>query len=497
MSPISILLITTAYFLLLFVISFITGRDSSDDAFFLGNRKSPWYLVAFGMIGASLSGITFISVPGAVGASKFGYLQMVLGYLLGYLVIATVLMPIYYRLNLTSIYTYLDKRLGKSSYKTGAGFFLLSRTIGAALRLYLVASVLQYAMFSAWGVPFWLTVMITIALIWLYTYRGGIKTIVYTDTLQTLFMILSLLFTIIYIGNHFDLQLVDLFSKVQVSEYSKTFFWEINPGNNFFKQFFSGAFIAVVMTGMDQDMMQKNLSCRSLGDAQKNMFWFSIILLIVNFLFLVLGALLFMYIQDIGVEVPVRIVNGVEKTATDLLFPRVALEHTNFFLGAMFFIGLLAAAYSSADSALTALTTSFCIDFLNYDENRNNPSTRRIVHLAFSFLLFLVVLLYNALANDALIWDIFRVAMYTYGPILGLFVFGIFTKRKIKDNLSWTVLIICIASVLLSLLLNYYTNNSKGNFSFGFLILPINGLITFSGLWLISKKGTAPLETAN
>jgi len=485
MTPLSVAIIAILYFSVLFLISYLTGKDSSDDAFFVGNKQSPWYLVAFGMIGASLSGITFISVPGAVGDAKFGYMQMVWGYLLGYFIIATILLPIYYKLNLTSIYTYLEKRLGVYAYKTGAAFFLISRVIGAALRLYLVAAVLQLAIFGAWGVPFVITVAITIILIWLYTFRGGIRTIVFTDSLQTFFMLLALVLTIFALMSQLNFGLGDMWAAVNNSEYSKMFFWDWKPKANFFKQFISGAFIAIVMTGLDQDMMQKNLSCRTLGDAKKNMFWFSIILMIVNFVFLILGALLFIYMDQMGIDIPSRIVNGEAKAATDLIFPSIALNHTSFFVGAVFFVGLLAAAYSSADSALTALTTSFCIDFLNFKKGNSNKRTRYAVHIGFSILLFLVILIYNQLANDALIWDVFKAAMFTYGPILGLFTFGVFTKRKVKDNAL--VILVCILALLISYLINKYSGANLNGFEFGFLILPINGFLTFMGLYIISE----------
>jgi len=486
MTPLAVAIIAILYFSVLFLISFLTGKDSSDDAFFVGNKKSPWYLVAFGMIGASLSGITFISVPGAVGGAKFGYMQMVLGYLLGYFIIATVLLPIYYKLNLTSIYTYLEKRLGVYAYKTGAAFFLLSRIIGAALRLYLVAAVLQLAIFNAWGVPFAATVAITILLIWLYTFRSGIRTIVFTDSLQTFFMLLALVLTIFALMSQLNFGLGDMWAAVNNSEYSKIFFWELKPPNNFVKQFLSGAFIAIVMTGLDQDMMQKNLSCRSLPDAKKNMFWFSIILMIVNFVFLILGALMFIYMDQIGIDIPTRLVNGEAKAATDLIFPNLALNHTNFFVGAVFFIGLLAAAYSSADSALTALTTSFCIDFLGFQKGKSNKKTRYIVHIGFSVVLFIVILIYNQLANDALIWDVFKAAMFTYGPILGLFAFGILTKRKVKDNAL--VILVCILALFAAYHINKVSGANLNGFEFGFLILPLNGFLTFIGLYLISVK---------
>jgi Na+/proline symporter len=367
LSPELILSIIAAYFLLLLGISYLTSRNADTQDFFIAGRKSPWILVAIGMIGASLSGVTFISIPGKVGAEglnmSFSYMQVVMGYLVGYLIIGTVLMPLYYRLNLTSIYGFLEKRFGFFSYKTGAAFFLLSRTIGAAFRLFLVAIILQKFVMDAYGIPFWLTVLCTIALIWVYTSRGGIKTIVWTDTLQTVFMLGAVILTIISIGSSMEMSLGDMVAMVRKSEYSQVFFFEngwADP-NNFFKQFFSGALIAIVMTGMDQDMMQKNLSCRNIREAQWNMATFSIILVFANLLFLMLGALLYIYGASIGLEVPAA-------GESDQLFPSIALEHLPAATGVLFVLGLIAAAYSSADSALTSLTTSFCIDFLNFEK---------------------------------------------------------------------------------------------------------------------------------
>ncbi|MEL6866646.1 MAG: sodium:solute symporter [Bacteroidota bacterium] len=484
LSPGLILGIVVLYFLLLMAVSYFTGRDADNAKFFLAGRQSPWYLVAFGMIGASLSGVTFISIPGVVGAGgknmAFSYMQMVLGYLVGYAVIATVLLPLYYRLNLTSIYGYLEKRFGYFSYKTGAGFFLLSRTIGASFRLYLVAIVLQYFVMDAFSIPFWLTVLSTIALIWVYTYRGGINTIVWTDTLQTLCMLSAVILTIVAIGQALDKSLPELIGTIQGSEYSQFFFFEggWSDPNNFFKQFISGALIAIVMTGLDQDMMQKNLSCRSLRESQLNMFTFSIILVFANLLFLALGALLYIYAANIGLDIPAR---------TDQLYPTIALEHLSPLTGIIFILGLIAAAYSSADSALTSLTTSFCVDFLGFEKGETSDEeqtqTRFKVHIGFSLLLLAVIVAFNALNDDAVISKIFEWAGYTYGPLLGLFSFGMFTNLSIRDNL---VIPICIIAPVLSYILN--VNQLFIGFELGFLIILLNGALTFFGLWAISYQ---------
>ena len=480
MSSVLVLTVISAYFLLLILISYFTSRNADNKTFFTANKQSPWYLVAFGMIGASLSGVTFISVPGWVADSQFSYMQMVLGYLVGYLVIAGILLPLYYRLNLTSIYTYLETRFGFWSYKTGALFFLISRTIGASFRLFLVAGVLQLAMFEAWGVPFEMTVLVTIVLIYIYTFKGGIKTIVWTDTLQTLFMLLSVAISISLIASSLDLNWSGLVQTVKQSDYSQVFFWDIKSGQNFFKQFISGAFIAIVMTGLDQDMMQKNLTCRTLGDAQKNMIWFSVVLIGVNLMFLCLGALLYIYAASEGIQVP---------ASTDDLYPMLALKHFDVLAGVVFLLGITAAAYSSADSALTALTTSFCVDFLNF-ERTGHPGqkrTRMIVHVGFALLIFVVIVIFKAINNSAVISAVFTVAGYTYGPILGLYTFGLFTKRNIRDQ--W-VLPLGILAPALSYLIDFYS--SKQGFEFGFFILIVNGFLTFLGLWLISVKTTPP-----
>ncbi len=494
MSPTLILILIVGYFALLFVVSWITGKDSSNEAFFIGNKKSPWYLVAFGMIGASLSGVTFISVPGWVEASQFSYLQMVMGNLLGYLFIATVLMPMYYRLNLTSIYTYLEKRFGVASYKTGSAFFILSRTIGASFRLYLVAIVLQQFVMQSFDIPFWMTVLLAIILIWVYTVRGGIRTIVWTDSLQTTCMLIAVVLTVFAIGNALNLSLFELVDKVKSSEYSQVFFFEggWSDGKNFFKQFLAGASIAIVMTGLDQDMMQKNLSCRTIGDAQKNMFWFSIVFFFANILFLSLGALLYIYAGEMGIETPTRMVNGVVKPATDLLYPTIAIEHLSPLISGVFILGLIAAAYSSADSALTSLTTSFCVDFLNFEKQEATTSnqakqktTRFIVHIAFSILLFFVIMGFWYINDQAVIAALFKVAGYTYGPLLGLYIFGFYTNRRLVDRFAP---IVCIAAPIVTYILNAYSETLFFGYKFGFELLILNGLITFVGLWIISEK---------
>jgi len=492
MSPIIIILFILAYFLLLVGISHFTSKGANNDAFFTGAHQSPWYLVAFGMIGASLSGVTFISVPGWVASSEFSYMQMVLGYFVGYFVIATVLMPLYYRMNLTSIYTYLEERFGVYSYKTGASFFLLSRTIGAAFRLFLVAQTLQYLVFDKitiyedQTVPFWLTVMVTILLIWVYTFKGGIKTIVWTDTLQTLFMLIAVGISIYFISDQLNLSLSGLWDEVENSKYSRVFFFDDwNDKRHFVKQFLSGAFLAIVMTGLDQDMMQKNLSCANIKEGQKNMFSFSIVLIVVNFVFLVLGALLFIYANKNGIAIPEK---------TDNLFPEIAIHHLNSVAGVFFILGLVAAAYSSADSALTALTTSVCVDFLDIKNKKENIRTilRKRVHVIVSLVLFVVILLFNGINKASVISDIFRAATYTYGPLLGLYAFGLMTKRKVIDKF---VPIVAIASPLICFVLNLYSEQLFNGYKFGFEILILNGAITFLGLLMLSvmqKEQTSP-----
>jgi Na+/proline symporter len=479
MNPFLVFSVIASYFTLLIIVSYFTGRKADTASFFTANKQSPWYLVAFGMIGASLSGVTFISVPGWVGDTKFFYFQMVLGYLAGYFVIATVLMPIYYKLNLITIYTYLNHRFGFYSYKTGSAFFILSRVIGASFRLFLVAGVLQIGFFNAFHIPFWVTVLITILLIWVYTYKAGIKTIVWTDTLQTLFMLSAVIVTIFIIGKELNLNFSGIIKTVRGSELSDIFNWDFKPNTNFFKQFISGAFIAIVMTGLDQDMMQKNLTCRNIKDAKKNMFWFSIILVPVNLLFLSLGVLLYVFAAQKGIELPLK---------TDDLFPMLAMNHFSIFAGIVFLLGITAAAFSSADSALTALTTSFSIDFLNLDvqsDNKKSNQIKKLVHLGFSFLLFCVILIFETINDKSVVSAVFTAAGYTYGPILGLFAFALISKRRVRDSF---VPYIAVASPIIVFLINRYSEDLLFGYKFGFELLIVNGALMFLGLLLISNK---------
>ena len=478
MSATQIILLIAAYFGVLILISYITGKRSGNDAFFKGNKQSPWYVVAFGMIGASLSGVTFISVPGWIEASQFSYMQVVFGYIVGYLVIGTVLLPLYYKLNLTSIYTYLEERFGNYSYKTGASFFLISRVVGASFRLYLVANVLQLILFDDLGVSFWQTVTITVLLIWLYTFKSGIKTIVWTDTLQTLFMLIAVGVAIYFVSDELNVSSGNILGYVLDSDLSKIFFFDdYKAGNYFWKQFISGAFIAIVMTGLDQDMMQKNLTCKTLKDAQKNMFWFTIVLTIVNFVFLSLGLLLTVYAQQ----------NGIDAHKDDL-FPLLAKNHLGFGVFAFFLLGLIAAAYSSADSALTSLTTSFSIDILDIEKKYDKAkqvTIRKRIHILISFVLILVIIAFKYLIKDeSVIAKLFVFAGYTYGPLLGLYAFGLFTKWQVKDKL---VPIIAVLSPILSYIISVNSLKWFG-FEFNFFILILNGFLTFLGLVLIRRQ---------
>ncbi|ODS81558.1 MAG: sodium:solute symporter [Cytophagaceae bacterium SCN 52-12] len=477
MSPYVALGILSVYFLMLIMVSLYTARGADTNTFFTANRQSPWYLVAFGMIGTSLSGVTFVSIPGSVANIQFSYFQVVLGYLLGYLVIGTVLMPLYYRLNLISIYTYLEKRFGFWSYKSGSAVFLVSRTVGSAVRLYVAAGVLQYALFQPLGIPFEVSVAVTILLIWVYTFKGGVKTIIITDTLQTLFLVTAVILTIILVARELDLASTsEIIKTVRESGYSRIFFWEVNDPKNFFKQFLAGAFIAVVMTGLDQDLMQKNLTCKNIGEAQKNMFWFTVVLVIVNLLFLSLGALLYLYASSKGITPPAR---------TDDFYPMLALNNLGPIVGITFLLGITAATYASSDSALTALTTSFCVDFMNIG-NKPEKERARIkfwVHIGFSVLFYLVIIVFNKLNSKEVITAVFDLAGYTYGPLLGLFSFGVLTRAGIRDK--W-VPVVCVAAPLLTYILNQNSTYWFNGYQFGFERLIINGLITFLGLWILS-----------
>jgi Na+/proline symporter len=478
MTPGLVLTIIIIYFSVLICIAVVTSRGADTHTFFTANRQSPWYLVAFGMIGSSLSGVTFISVPGNVGKIGFGYFQIVLGYLVGYWVIIGVLMPLYYRLNLISIYTYLEKRFSFWSYKTGAFFFIVSRTIGSALRLYLAATVLQLFLFDAWHVPFFITVATTLVLIWVYTFRGGVKTIVYTDAFQTIFLVSAVCITVWQISSEMGWSFSEMVSNIETSKYARMFYFD-NPKETtyFWKYFIGGAFITITMTGMDQEIMQKNLTCKTLGDAQKNMFWFSLTLVVVNLLFLTLGALLYMYANANGIAIP---------TTTDDLYPQMALNNFGLIVGVFFLLGITASSYASADAALAGLTTSFCIDFLNFKDKPEEVKKRQkfMVHLGFSLLFLLIIVIFREINERSVIDAVLGIATYTYGPLLGLFSFGLFTRLKVRDHL---VPAICVLSPLLSWLISSNSVQIFNGYKIGLEILVINGLITFLGLLLISK----------
>ncbi len=480
MTPGLVVTIIVVYFCVLILISYLTSKGANTDTFFTANRQSPWFLVAFGMIGASLSGVTFISVPGMVGKIGLGYFQVVLGYLLGYWLIIGILMPLYYRLNLVSIYTYLEKRFSFWSYKTGASFFLVSRTLGSALRLYLAATVLQLFLFDAWGVPFFITVATTLLLIWVYTFRGGIKTIVYTDTFQTFFLVSAVVIAVWQIAGDLGLSWSGLFNAVTSSEYSKMFYFDdVNSPWYFWKQFIGGALITVTMTGMDQEIMQKNLTCKTLGDAQKNMFWFSLTLVVVNLLFLTLGVLLYLYSAENNIPIP---------ASTDDLFPSLALNNFSLIVGIFFLLGITASSYASADSALAGLTTSFCIDFLNFKDKPESVKKRQkfIVHVGFSVLFLIVIVIFRELNNRSVIDAVLQVAGYTYGPLLGLFTFGLFTRFQVKDRL---VPVVCVLAPLCSYMISLNSQSWFDGYIFSYEIMAVNGALTFLGLVAIRKKG--------
>ena len=485
MSATQIILLIASYFGVLILISYLTGKNDSNEDFFKAGKQSPWYVVAFGMVGASLSGVTFISVPGWIDGSQFSYFQVVLGYMVGYFVVAFVLMPIYYRLNVTSIYEYLLERFGTVSHKTGAFFFFISRVLGAAFRLFLVAIVLQQFVFDEWNIPFEITVVISILLIWIYTNKGGIKTIVWTDTLQTLFMILAVVLSIYFINDSLGWNFGEYLASNELKEYSKIFVTDsFLERSHFLKSFIGGMFITICMTGLDQDMMQKNLTCKTLKDAQKNMISFSIVLVGVTFLFMLLGALLFIYAKRYDIAIP--LMDGNPKT--DLLFPEIALNSgLGITLAITFMLGLIAAAYSSADSALTSLTTSFCVDFLDIEKKPKDrqKKIRKKTHIGMSLLLVVVIIAFKYILNSNVIDSLLTVAGYTYGPLLGLFDFGIFTNYKVKEKYVW---IVALCSVVLIMLIANIPAENLGGYVVGYELLPINGLITFIGLILIRRK---------
>jgi len=478
MSPILLFSFVIAYFIVLLVVAKITGKNSTNESFFIGNKNSNWMLVAFGMVGTSLSGVTFVSVPGAVAKESFAYLQITFGYLIGYVVIAFVLLPLYYRLNLTSIYNYLGNRLGFKSYKTGASFFILSRTLGATARLYLVVNILQDAILNSFGIPFWATTLIILGMILLYTFEGGVKTIVWTDTLQTSCMLLGLGICVVYILSNLHIGFAGSLEAMQAKGYSKIFFTDPNSKLFFAKQIIAGAFITLTMTGMDQEMMQKNISVKTLKDSQKNILTMSFILLLSILLFLYLGGLLYLY------------ANQIQATEIgDKLFPAIALKHMPPFVSVIFIIALISALFPSADGAITALTATFCIDILGMQRRTDidevkKKKIRQRVHLSFAFIFLLFVLVFKVINNPSMIGVILKIASYTYGPLLGLFTFGILLNRNVKDNF---VPIICVAAPIICFIIDKYQKVLFGNFEIGLELLIINGLITFLGLLIISS----------
>lgn len=464
-------------------ISYFTSRNRSDESFFTGDRQSPWFLVAFGMVGAALSGVTFVSVPGMVGNNNFYFFQFILGNVVGYLFITFVLIPLYYRLKLVSIYGYLNDRFGIKTYKTGSLFFLVSQSFGASLRLLLAAKILQFAFFDKLQIPFFLTVIIILMLVWLYTNKSGIKTIVWTDTMQTFFLILSAVVTIYSITTAMGLSMGESVNKVVQHDYFKVFNWDNKSGNNFYKQFIAGIFIAIAMMGLDQNMMQKTLTCKNQWDAQKNTLTFSLILAMTQFLFLGLGILLYVYAESIQVSLPLG--QQGQFLDTDTLFPDLAINHLGLVAGISFLLGIIAASFSSVDSALTALTTSFTYDFMDISE-KSSADKKRLknrVLFGFSVVVFIIIMMFSGSRGDV-ISLIFKVAGYTYGPLLGLFLFGMFSSVSVKDK--WVPLI-CIAAPVLTYLLSIYLKNSF-NFDFGFISIAVNGLITILGLFIIKEK---------
>ena len=501
MTPSAILILIIVYFGVLFYISHrVSRKDDGNEAFFTANKNSKWYLVAFGMIGTALSGVTFISVPGEVGAAggeQFKYFQFIIGNAIGFIIITKLLLPLYYRMNLTSIYSYIEHRMGFYSYKTAASIFLISRTISSAFRLYLVVIVLQRYVFDFYGIPFAMTVLISLLLIFSYTYRGGLKTIIITDTLQTFFLVTSVFLTIYFICDSMDLSAIGAFEEVKNSNYSKIFFFDDFLGSkfHFVKQILGGMFVTIAMTGLDQDLMQKNLSCKNIGEAQKNMFTFTGIFVIINIFFLSVGALLYIYAEKNGIAVPLDLITG--KPRTDLLFPEIALNHLSTIPAIIFLLGIIAATFATTDSALTALTTSFCVDFLGMDKGENGTKknairNRHLVHISFSALVFLVILVFNSINDSSVVGMIFRVASYTYGPLLGLYAFGLFQKsKKVNDKL---VPLICLLAPFLTYLIN---ENSKVLFSgyvFDNELIVVNGLLTYVGLYITSSRSAEKIS---
>lgn len=496
MTPAAILSLMVIYFAILFAIAYFTSKNNNgNEAFFSANKNAKWYLVAFGMIGTALSGVTFISVPGEVGSpngEQFKYFQFVIGNAIGFILVAKVLLPLYYRMNLTSIYTYIENRLGYYSYKTAASIFLISRTIGSSFRLYLVVIVLQRFVFDFYQIPFTVTVLIALALIFSYTYRGGLKTIIITDTLQTFFLVSAVVLTIYFIYQSLNLSFIEAFETIKKSQYSQIFFFNdfLNSRFHIIKQILGGIFVTIAMVGLDQDLMQKNLSCATIGEAQKNMFTFTGIFVIINLFFLSVGALLYIYANENGIEIPKDLITG--KPRTDLLFPEIAFHHLSFIPSLVFLLGITAATFATTDSALTALTTSFCVDFLDMKKKKSSNNevlikTRHLIHLGFSFLMFITILIFNTINDSSVVGMIFRVASYTYGPLLGLYCFGLFWKSKtVKDKF---VPFVCLTSPVMSYFISENSTNLFG-YTFDNELIIVNGLLTLLGLVLISKNTT-------
>ena len=498
MSPILLFSFVLAYFLLLLGVAFYTSRNATNESFFIGNRNSNWLLVAFGMIGTSLSGVTFVSVPGTVGNigpngfNGFAYFQVIIGYIFGYIVIAQVLIPLYYKLNLTSIYHYLDQRFGTESYKTGALFFILSRTFGATARLYLVINVLQIFILDKMGVPFVFTTALILLMILLYTFKGGVKTIVYTDTLQTSFMLIGLIICLFFILNNLHLNLSDAIAMMEDKGFTRIF--DTNPNNKsfFLKNIIGGAVIAIAMTGLDQEMMQKNISVRTVGDSQKNIYTFTVIMVVVNLLFLVLGGMLYLYLLNKGAIYDGKqfLLEGKNVIGDDL-FPTIALFHLPSAISIIFIIALISALFPSADGALTALTSSFCIDILGIQRNKEmseekQKKTRIAVHLSFAFIFLACIVFFKWLNEKSIINIILDLAGYTYGPLLGLFFFGILTQRKLRSG--YGVTLICLIAPAICYVLGKNAADWFNGYQIGFEMLLINGLLTFLGLYLFSRK---------
>lgn len=482
MNAVLLLIVFLGYFSLIMLIAWLTSRGATSHTFFIANKKSKWYWVAFGMVGTSLSGVTFLSVPGWVKTTQFSYMAMVLGYIAGYFLIAYTLLPLYYRLQLPSIYSYLNQRFGRYSYKTGATFFLISRSLGAAFRMYIVINVLQLFVFDQWNIPFYITTLIFLLLMLLYTYKGGVKTLVYTDTLQTIGMIFAVIATIIFISHSLNTSLTELISTVHQQDLSQWFFWgDWSDKRHFLKQFFAGMFITLTMTGLDQEMMQKNLSCKNVNDAQKNMITYSFIIAIVNLLFLFLGALLLIFAQQKGITLPEK---------TDNIFPVIALQYIGGFTAIIFLIGVISAAFPSADGALTSLTTIFSIDIAELTHKNLDESTlkkKRIrIHIAFAILLYLIVVIFSKINNEAVISELFTVAGYTYGPLLGLYAFGLLTTRVVPKEKY--VPFIAMLSPIVCYWLNKYSESLLWGYRFGFELIIVNGLLTFTGIWILSKS---------